>query len=139
MHGESWGAGLLRHRAQMQGSGRQASRSCSLHREKSKKGRAAIRDRVSLDVAEVLHLVLISLFGDFALVLLALQMLPELHFFAGPSVAHGAVELAAGGDTHGEVTRYPLTGTWVEVRTWRKASKQGIFGIQPTRKNFPRR
>lgn len=91
-----------------------------------------------MDVAEVLHLVLIPLFGDFALVLLALQMLSKLHLFAGPGVAHGAVELAAGGDAHGEVTRYPLTGAGVEIRAWRKANKT-FLGEKPTRKNFPKR
>lgn len=46
-------------------------------------------------------------------------MLPELHLLAGPRVTHGAVELAARGDAHGEVTRDALARTGVEVGTCR--------------------
>lgn len=77
---------------------------------------AASGNRVSLYVAQVLHLVLVPLLGHFALVLFALQVLPELHLLAGASITHGAVELAAGGDAHGKVARDPLTGARVEIR-----------------------
>lgn len=71
----------------------------------------------SLDVAQVLHLVPVALLRHFALVLLALQVLPELQLLAGPSVAHGAVELPAGRHAHGQVTGDPLPRARVEVGT----------------------
>lgn len=77
---------------------------------------AATGSRLSLYIAKVLHLVLIPLFRHFALVLLALQVLPELHLLAGARVAHGAVELATGSDAHGEVARDPLARARVEIR-----------------------
>lgn len=72
----------------------------------------------SLDVAQVLHLAPVALLGHFALVLFALQVLPELHLLAGARVAHGAVELAAGSHAHGQVTGDPLPRARVEVGTW---------------------
>lgn len=72
----------------------------------------------SLDVAQVLHLTPVALLGHFALVLFALQVLPELHLLAGTRVAHGAVELATGSHTHGQVTGDPLARAGVEVGTW---------------------
>lgn len=72
----------------------------------------------SLDIAQVLHLVPVPLLRHFALVLFALQVLPELHLLAGARVAHGAVELATGSHTHGQVTGDPLARAGIEVRTW---------------------
>lgn len=71
-----------------------------------------------MDVAQVLHLAPVALLGHFALVLFALQVLPELHLLAGARVAHGAVELAAGSHAHGQVTGDPLPRARVEVGTW---------------------
>lgn len=77
-----------------------------------------------MHVAKVLHLVLIPLLGDFALVLFALQVLPELRLLAGARIAHGTVELSAGGDAHGEVAGNPLAGAWVEIRTCKKENRE---------------
>lgn len=91
---------------------------------------AASGSRVSLYIAQVLHLVLVPLLGHFALVLFALQVLPELHLLAGAGVAHGAVELAAGGDTHGEVARDPLTGARVEIRACEEEAERRDYFVR---------
>lgn len=75
-----------------------------------------------LAVAEVLHLMAISQLWHFSLVLLALQMLPEVRLLLGSTVAHGAVKLSAGSDTHGQVSGDALPWSGVVVRPWREMS-----------------
>lgn len=47
-------------------------------------------------------------------------MLPEVRLLLGPAVAHGAVELSAGGHTHGQVPGNALPRPGVVVRSWRE-------------------
>lgn len=55
---------------------------------KQQAGPAFPRARPSLYVAQVLHLAPVPLLRHLALVLLALQVLPELHLFTGSDVTH---------------------------------------------------
>lgn len=95
-----------------------------------------------LHVAQILHLAPVPLFRHFALVLLALQMLPELDFFTSADITHRTVELATGSHAHGEISRDPLPRAGIEVRTcgseiirgWETAEGSEFSSPAPTEK-----
>lgn len=59
----------------------------------------------------------------FCLMLLALEVLPEVRLLFGTTVAHGAVELSAGSHTHGQVPGDTLPRSGVVVWPWRGGYK----------------